>query len=103
MRPRADLWRRGKLGVELNARVIPGSSRNSIEDVYETAQGPLLRIRVRAIADKGDANRSVEQVVAHWLGVPRTAVSILAGMTSRTKRIGIAGPLDRVETPSRPG
>jgi uncharacterized protein YggU (UPF0235/DUF167 family) len=30
--------------------------------------------------------------------VPRTAVSILAGMTSRTKRIGIAGPLDRVET-----
>jgi uncharacterized protein YggU (UPF0235/DUF167 family) len=97
MRPRADLWRRGKSGIELNARVIPRSSKDVVEGVDETAQGPALRVRVRAIPDRGEANRSVERVVADWLGVPRTSVTVIAGTASRAKRIGVIGDPDIVE------
>lgn len=81
----------------MNVRVIPRSSEDRIEGVDETTQGPVLKIRVRAIPDRGEANRSVERVVADWLGVPRTSVGIIAGTASRTKRIGIAGRPDSVE------
>lgn len=63
----------------------------------ETAQGPVLRVRVRAIPDRGEANRSVERVVADWLGVPRTSVTVIAGTASRAKRISVVGDPDIVE------
>lgn len=91
MRPRADLWRNARTGVEVNVRVIPRSSKDLVEGVDETAQGPALRVRVRAVPDRGEANRSVERVVADWLGVPRTSVTVIAGATSRTKRVAVAG------------
>lgn len=97
MRPRTDLWRRGKSGIEVNARIIPRSSKDRVEGVDETAQGLALRIRVRAVPDRGEANRSVERVLADWLGVPRTSVTVIAGAASRAKRIGIAGDPDIVE------
>ncbi|MFM9848966.1 MAG: DUF167 family protein [Hyphomicrobiaceae bacterium] len=97
MRPRADLWRRGKSGIELNARVIPRSSKDVVECVEETAKGLALRVRVRAVPDRGEANRSVERALADWLGVPRTSVTVIAGTASRAKRIGIAGSPETIE------
>ena len=75
----------------MNVRVIPRSSKDIVEGVDKTVQGPVLRIRVRAVPDRGEANRSVERVVAVWLGVPPTSVAIAAGATSRRKRVAVAG------------
>ncbi len=95
--PGTGLWRKAKSGMDVNVRVIPRSSKDSVEGVDETAQGPVLRVRVRAIPDRGEANRSVERVVADWLGVPPTSVAIAAGTTSRTKRVAVAGDPEIVE------
>ncbi|NJO32197.1 MAG: hypothetical protein HC869_02820 [Rhodospirillales bacterium] len=92
-----DPWRRGKSGIEVRARVVPRSSKDQVEGIDETPQGPALRVRVRAVPDKGQANRSVEKTVADWLGVPRTSVAITAGTTSRVKLVAIAGKPDFVE------
>jgi uncharacterized protein YggU (UPF0235/DUF167 family) len=97
MRPAAGLWRKAKSGAEVNVRVIPRSSKDVIEGVDETAEGPALRVRVRAVPDRGEANRSVEHVVADWLGVPRTSVAVIAGATSRRKRVVVAGDPDAAE------
>ena len=77
-------------------RVTPKSAREGIDGVVETAQGPALTVRVRAVAEKGEANRAVEMVVAGWLGVPNSSVTVTAGGKSRLKTVLVSGQPDRL-------
>ena len=47
----------------------------------------MLKVRVRAIAEGGEANRAVMELMAKALGVPKARVRILSGATSRLKQI----------------
>jgi uncharacterized protein YggU (UPF0235/DUF167 family) len=80
-----------KDGLQVFVRVTPGSARDGVEGVTDSAEGPALKVRVRAIADKGEANRAAERVLAKWLGVARTSVSLAAGGKSRLKTLEVAG------------
>lgn len=84
-------WRADKAGLRLLARVTPKSAMDAVEGVGPTPKGPALKVRVRAVADKGEANAAVEGVVAKWLGLPRTRISIAQGHKSRLKTLAIAG------------
>ena len=77
-------------------RVTPKSAREGIDGVVETAQGPALTVRVRAVAEKGEANRAVEAVVAGWLGVPKSSVAVTAGGKSRLKTVLVMDEPDRL-------
>jgi uncharacterized protein YggU (UPF0235/DUF167 family) len=77
-------------------RVTPKSAREGIDGVVETAQGPALTVRCRAVAEKGEANRAVEVVVARWLGVPNSSVAVTAGGKSRLKTVLVTGQPDRL-------
>ena len=77
-------------------RVTPKSAREGIDGVVETAQGPALTVRVRAVAEKGEANRAVEVVVAGWLGVPKSSVAVTLGGKSRLKTVLVTGEPDRL-------
>jgi uncharacterized protein len=83
--------------VRLCARVTPKSARDAVDGVMQTAQGPALQIRVRAVAEEGEANRAVETIVAKWLGLAKTRVSIARGSRSRIKTIDIAGATGELE------
>jgi uncharacterized protein YggU (UPF0235/DUF167 family) len=72
-------WRLSSTGVRVLARVTPKSARDSVDGMMQTAEGPALKVRVRAVADKGAANRSVESVVAQWLGVAKSQVTVAGG------------------------
>jgi uncharacterized protein len=48
-------------------------------------------VRVRAIADGGEANRAVTELLAKVLGVPKAKVRILSGMTSRLNHFAVDG------------
>jgi uncharacterized protein YggU (UPF0235/DUF167 family) len=87
----AQPWRTDPTGVRLLVRVTPKSAREGIDAVTETAQGPSLTVRVRAVAEKGEANRAVEKAVAAWLGVPKSSVAVTAGGKSRLKTVVVAG------------
>lgn len=84
-------WRTRTHGVQVFVRVTPKSARDCVEGTTESAEGPALQVRVRAVADKGEANRAVEGVVAEWLGIPKTSVSLGAGGKSRLKTLDVAG------------
>ena len=71
------------------ARVTPKSAQDGIDGMMQMAEG--LAPKVRAVADKGEANRSVESVVAQWLGVAKTRVTVAAGSKSRVKTLDIDG------------
>ena len=97
MRPLpAQAWCIARAEVRLRVRVTPGSTREGIGGVVETAQGPALTLRVRAVPQKGEANRAVEMAVAAWLGVPKSSVAVTAGGKSRLKTVVVAGEPTRV-------
>jgi uncharacterized protein YggU (UPF0235/DUF167 family) len=97
VRPRpAQPWRTDQSGISLLVRVTPKSAREGIDGVVETAQGPALTVRVRAVAEKGEANRAVEVVVAEWLGVPKSSAAVTAGGKSRLKTVLVTGEAARL-------
>ena len=51
----------------------------------------MTTLRVRAIADGGEANRAVTELLAKALGVPKAKVRLLSGATSRLKQVAIDG------------
>lgn len=61
------------------------------------AEGRLLA-RVAAPPVDGAANEALIRLVAHELGVGRTAVAIESGATARTKRLRVALPAEQVLT-----
>jgi uncharacterized protein YggU (UPF0235/DUF167 family) len=56
----------------------------------------VIKLRVRAVADGGEANRAVSELLAKLLGVPKAGVRILSGTTSRFKQVAIDGDPQRL-------
>lgn len=84
-------WRETADGIVLRVRLTPKSSKDAIDGVETTAEGPALKARVRAIPADGEANAAVTRLVADWLGVPKGAVALVAGGKSRIKSLAIRG------------
>lgn len=51
----------------------------------------MLRVRVRAVPDKGKANAAVIALLAKALGVSKSAVKLVSGDTARLKTVEIEG------------
>jgi len=68
--------------------VQPGASRTEVAGLH----GDCLKIRLAARAIDGEANACLVEFLAHALGVPKRAVSIDSGVTSRRKRVAVQSP-----------
>jgi uncharacterized protein YggU (UPF0235/DUF167 family) len=78
-------------------RLTPGASRDEVSGLARASDGSAhLAARVRAVPEKGAANAALERLVAAWLGVPRSAVSVDAGARSRLKTVTVTGDSDRL-------
>ncbi|MFL6839252.1 MAG: DUF167 domain-containing protein [Bradyrhizobium sp.] len=85
-------WRYSTGGISIALRVTPRGGRDDIDGVETLTNGrSVVKIRVRAIADGGEANRAVTELLAKALGVPRARVKILSGATSRLKQVAVDG------------
>jgi len=78
-------------GVTVRVRVTPKSSRDAVEGIETTAQGAAIKVRVRAVPDKGAANTAVAATLADWIGVPKSTVELVSGSTARVKSLAING------------
>lgn len=84
-------WRETAEGVLVRLRLTPKSSRDAIEGIEATAEGPALKARVRAVPEDGAANAAAALLLAKWLGLPKSAVAIAAGHKSRVKCFLVTG------------
>jgi uncharacterized protein len=85
-------WRVSPSGVSVSLRVTPRGGRDAIDGIETLADGKsVLKVRVRAIADGGEANRAVAALLAKALDVPKSSVKLLSGATSRIKQVAIDG------------
>ena len=87
-----DPWRTSSEGISVALRVTPRGGRDDIDGIETLADGrSVVKVRVRAIADGGGANRAVMELLAKALGVPKARVKIMSGATSRLKQVAVDG------------
>ncbi|MEE8143652.1 MAG: DUF167 domain-containing protein [Planctomycetota bacterium] len=80
----------------LPVRAHPGASKNQVGGEREGA----LQVRVSAPPERGRANQAIGKLLAGALGIPRSAVELVRGSTSRDKMFCIRG-LTRAELEER--
>ena len=82
---------------QLAIRVTPRSAKPGIGGWRTGADGrDELEVRVAAAPADGAANEAVAKLLAKALGVSRSEVTIIAGHSSRHKRLGVPFELDEV-------
>jgi uncharacterized protein YggU (UPF0235/DUF167 family) len=94
-------WRIAGGRLVVRVRLTPKSSRDAVEGLEATAEGPAIKARVRAVPEDGAANAALERLIADWLGVAKGDVQLEKGGKSRVKSLTVAGEpgmlLERLE------
>lgn len=81
-------YRRTKEGWLISVHAQPGAKKSAVVGVH----GEALKVRVAAPPVDGKANEALTAFVAKALGVPRRAVCIVKGESSREKLLLVADP-----------
>ena len=80
--------RRTDQGWLISVHAQPGAKKSAVAGLH----GDVLKIRIAAPPVEGKANEALMAFVAKALGVPRRAVSIVKGESSREKLLLVADP-----------
>jgi len=87
-------WLRpGEGRVTLTLHVQPGASRTEVAGVH----GDALKIRLAAPPVDGKANAALIAFIAQRLALPKSAVTLKSGQTSRRKRLEVPGAPPDIE------
>lgn len=82
-------------GVAFTLRLTPKGGRDAIDGwIKVSSDATYLKARVRAVPEDGKANAALIALLGETLHVPKAAVRIVGGGTSRVKKIEIAGDAD---------
>jgi len=73
--------------LRLPIKVIPGASQDEISGWL----GDRLKVRVRAPAESGKANKAVCRLLANRLGIAPSSVQIVSGGASPLKMVSLDG------------
>lgn len=79
-------WRGSQLLLDL--QVQPGASRDEIVGMH----GERLKVRISAPPVDGRANRHLIEWLATLFDVPRARITLMRGMTGRSKTVCIDSP-----------
>jgi uncharacterized protein len=74
-------------GIILSLHIQPRASKNEVCGIQENA----LKIRLTSPPVDGAANKLCREFLAGLFDVPKSSVEIIAGETSRHKRVRISG------------
>ena len=74
-------------GITVLLHVQPGAARTELAGRH----GDAVKLRIHAPPVDGAANDEVEEFLARLLCVPRSAVRLISGGSSRRKRVEIQG------------
>jgi uncharacterized protein (TIGR00251 family) len=81
-------------GILLRLKVVPRASRTEIAGIH----GGLVRIKLAAVPVDCSANEALIRFLAERMALPRSAVRLVSGRTSRSKVVVISGAsLEQVE------
>jgi uncharacterized protein len=78
-------YRQTPRGWEIAIHAQPGARQSRVVGLH----GRALKIQLQAPPIEGKANEALIRFLAHALGVPQRAVTLIAGERSRAKRVAI--------------
>ena len=78
-------------GIRLRLKVQPKARREGIAGWVPDQDGAALKLSVGAPPEDGKANEAVIALLAEALGVAKSAISVVAGVTDRRKLVEIRG------------
>jgi uncharacterized protein (TIGR00251 family) len=85
-------WQLRGADLVLTVRLTPKSARDDITGIESLSDGrAVLKARVRALPQEGEANAALIRLIAKALALPRTAVELESGATSRIKTLILKG------------
>jgi uncharacterized protein (TIGR00251 family) len=73
--------------VLVDLHIVPNAKKSEIVGTH----GDALKVRVAAPPVDGAANDEICRFIAKLVGVPRSAVTIVRGQTSKAKTVSVAG------------
>lgn len=77
------------IGDTINVRVTAKASSNRIKAEVLADGSVLVRVYVTVVAEAGKANEMVLKLLSKALGVPKSRLCIVKGLTSREKVIQV--------------
>jgi uncharacterized protein (TIGR00251 family) len=80
-------YRKTKSGIAIEVKVQPRSSKKGVDRV----DGGVLRVRLTAPPAEGAANAQLIEVLSDTLGVRKSSMRIVRGLSSRNKVVEIEG------------
>lgn len=81
-------------GVFLAVKVTPKAGRDEVLGVEQHGEKPVLRVRVRAVPDKGQANKALLKLIGNWLGLPPSSIRLASGGKARLKSVFLEGDVE---------
>lgn len=75
--------------MKISIKVIPNAKQNEIVEGFDESGARILKVRVNQLPEDGKANKAAIELLAKYLKVKKSAVSIISGETSRNKIIEI--------------
>ena len=84
-------WRETEDGLEVFVRLTPRGGSARIDGIAAEGGHVCLRVRVAAPPVEGAANAALVAFLAKALGLPRSAVTRVAGDRARLKRLRLRG------------
>lgn len=83
-------------------RLTPRAASDAIDGVKTLSDGKaVIAARVRAVPEKGAANKALEKLIAGQLGVSGSSARVISGQTARIKTVSVAGDPDHLVTLAR--
>jgi uncharacterized protein len=76
-----------EIKTDIRIKLLPRSSRSQVMGM----EGDLYRVKVNAPPVDGEANKELVSMIAKRLRVPKGAIEIIAGKTSRMKVLRVSG------------
>lgn len=90
-----SFWRACSGGIEVTVRATPKGGRDALDGVVELSDGrKVLKVRVRAAPQDGEATAAVARAIAQAAGVSPSRVTLASGATARVKVFRIEGETD---------
>lgn len=80
-------------GSLLNLYIQPGASKSEISGKH----GELLKIKIKAVAQDGEANEALIEYISLVLRVSKSRIHLLRGETSRQKVVLVELPIEEVK------
>lgn len=85
-------------GLKLHVLLTPKAALDKVGAAELYGDKYVLRARVRALPDKGLANKALIKLLAKWAGVPKSSIELLSGGQSRHKVLLLSGDGDDLFT-----